>query len=405
MRFLIRIALFTVYLTVSSALPFVITQENKSTDLFVVTVNDKCGFMDRSGKIVFEPQWRGASNFSEGRASVSVDSPVHREGYIDITGKVVIPAMFVSAADFKEGLAVVGDNYREEHWGGNFKEGLASGCDDCGEEVWGGNRRYGIIDLNGNWVIKPIFKKLYNFSDGLAAAVDDYGALGFIDKTGKVVIPFQFETPKFSGGISAGHFLYFGYHFSGFSEGLAPMTFKGKFGYINKSGKWAIKPQFTNAKEFVDGLAVVIRGGDLKKDYSGHYEIIERTGKSVIKFGKNVSRVESFSEGLAAVEVEKENGPPLTGFIDKSGRFVIEPKHYLVKSFSDGLAQFLENGKWTFMDHSGNIVLSTDYSVHYGFRRGLAKIIKHGPGGAFDVQNEKYGYMDKTGKVIWEPTR
>jgi hypothetical protein len=380
MRFLMRIALFTVCLAVSPALPFVMTQENKSSDLFVVIVNDKRGFIDRSGKIIIEPQWRGANDFSEGRASVAVDVPGYREGYIDITGKLVIPAAFGFADDFKDGLALVSDGYRGEHWGGNHK--------------------VGIIDLNGNWVIKPTYSQLYPFSDGLAAAVNDNGELGFIEKTGKVVIPFQFEIRSMVlGGLSAGHLFKF-------SDGLALMVSKDKFGYIDKSGAWVIKPQFTVAGEFVDGLAVVMRGGDLKKDSSGHYEIIDRTGKSVIKFGKEVSSVKSYSEGLAAVEVEKGKGPPLTGFIDKSGRFVIEPKHPFVKSFSDGLAQFLlENGKWAFMNHSGNIVFSTEYMVPYGFKHGLAKIEKVGPGGALDFQNHKYGYIDKTGKVIWEPTK
>jgi len=379
MRILIQVALLAVYLTVSSAVPFVTTQENKSSDLFVVIVNDKRGFMDRSGKIVIEPQWRGANNFSEGRAVVAMSTPRYKEGYIDITGKLVIPAVYDRAFDFEGGLALVCVGQFGLHMSGDHK--------------------FGFIDLNGNWAVKPTYNHLYSFSDGLAAALNDNGKLGFIDKTGKVVIPFQFEiNPMYMEGLMPGHIFKF-------SEGLAPMASKDKFGYINKSGKWAIKPQFTQAWEFVDGLAVVTRGGNLKKESPGHYEIIDRTGRSVIKFGKDVSSVESFSEGLAAVEVEKGKEPPLTGFIDKSGRFVIEPKYPFVKSFSDGLAQFLlENGKWAFMDHSGNIVLSTDYFVPYGFKRGLAFIDKVGAGGFTDFQNQKYGYIDKTGKVIWEPT-
>jgi hypothetical protein len=376
MSSLIRIALLAVCLTGLLAVPFVATQENRSNDLFVVIVNNKRGFIDRSGKIVIKPKWDGANNFSEGRAVVVFNSPRYKEGYIDITGKLVIPAIFDSASDFKDGLALAGVGEFGLHGSGDHK--------------------FGFIDLNGEWVIKPAYIGLYDFFNGLAAAENDNGKWGFIDNTGKVVIPFQFETGSM------------------FSEGLAPVFSKDKYGYIDKSGKWAIQPQFTQANGFVDGLAVVKRGGvlvkpygptfTLKEDFVGQFAIIDRTGKSVIEFEKDVLSVHGFSEGLAAVEVKKGPGSRLTGFIDKSGRFVIEPKYPDVNSFSDGLAQFWLNGKCAFMDKTGKVVFSTDYGAD-GFKRGLAFIEKVGKEGSFDTDNDKYGYIDKTGKVIWEPTK
>jgi hypothetical protein len=306
-----------------------------------------------------------------------MDRLITTYGYIDITGKLVIPAVYDYAGDFKDGLALVGV--------GEF--GI-DGIDD---------HKYGFIDLNGNWVITHAYHRLYGFFDGLAAAENDNGKWGFLNKTGKVEIPFQFE---------------FG---SMFSESLAPMFSEEKYGFIDKSGKWAIKPQFTQANGFVDGLAVVKRGGVLMKpegstlimgneDSSAQFEIIDRKGKTVTKFGKGVSSVRNFSEGLAAVEVKKDSGPPLTGFIDTSGQFVIEPKFPFVGDFSDGLAKFLLNGKWAFMDSAGNVIFSTDYQVSYGFKRGLASITKVEVGGSLEDQNHTLGYIDKTGKVIWEPT-
>lgn len=32
-------------------------------------------------------------------------------------------------------------------------------------------------------------------------------------------------------------------------------------------------------------------------------------------------------------------------------------------------------------------------------------VLGFGPGGFGDLKNEKYGYIDKTGKVIWQPTK
>lgn len=44
----------------------------------------------------------------------------------------------------------------------------------------------------------------------------------------------------------------------GFSEGVAAVKTKGKWGYINQEGKWAIKPLYGNARGFQEGLAAVL---------------------------------------------------------------------------------------------------------------------------------------------------
>ena len=73
---------------------------------------------------------------------------------------------------------------------------------------------------------------------------------GFIDKSGKVVIEPQFD--------------YAGLGISAFSEGLAQVKKDGKYGFIDKSGKVVIEPQFDDADAFSEGLAVVaieVEGG------------------------------------------------------------------------------------------------------------------------------------------------
>src|SRR4051812_24158111 len=57
------------------------------------------------------------------------------------------------------------------------------------------------------------------------------GKLGFIDKTGKVVITPQFDSTVREDGIC-------------FSEGLAAVLVGDKWGYIDKTGKFVIPPKF-----------------------------------------------------------------------------------------------------------------------------------------------------------------
>ena len=64
----------------------------------------KWGYIDKSGKVVIEPQFDSADDFSEGLAKVKKDG---KRGYIDKIGKVVIEPQFDEVWDFSEGLATV----------------------------------------------------------------------------------------------------------------------------------------------------------------------------------------------------------------------------------------------------------------------------------------------------------
>ena len=63
------------------------------------------------------------------------------------------------------------------------------------------------------------------------------GKFGYIDRTGKVIIPFKFDDAW------------------QFSEGLASVKIGEKRGYINENGKIVIEPQFDWANSFFEGLA------------------------------------------------------------------------------------------------------------------------------------------------------
>ena len=61
---------------------------------------------------------------------------------------------------------------------------------------------------------------------------------------------------------------------SGFYEGLAAVMVGKEWGYIDKTGAFVVKPQFSTAKSFHNGLARVFY-----KDGRNGY--IDRTGKFV----------------------------------------------------------------------------------------------------------------------------
>ena len=69
------------------------------------------------------------------------------------------------------------------------------------------------------------------------------GKWGYIDKTGKEVVPCQYDNAL------------------GFSDGLAVVEKGGKCGYIDKTGKEVIPCKYDVESDFSDGLAAVGKGG------------------------------------------------------------------------------------------------------------------------------------------------
>ncbi|GHU98127.1 hypothetical protein FACS1894159_00140 [Bacteroidia bacterium] len=114
-------------------------------------------------------------------------------------------------------------------------------------------KKYGYADKNGVVVIKPQFAQALNFSEGLAAVKTggEYdGKWGFIDPTGKMVIPATYilKPGRFSEGLAAVRI--------GSSESDCEMA------YIDKTGKRATENKPWRLNEFHDGYAWVGTGCD-----------------------------------------------------------------------------------------------------------------------------------------------
>ena len=95
------------------------------------------------------------------------------------------------------------------------------------------------------------------------------------------------------------------------------------------------------------------------------------------------------------------------GFIDKSGKVVIEPQFDYVRAFSEGLAKVEKYGKYGFIDKSGKMVIEPQFDEVSDFSEGLAQVIKGGKwvyeGFTKSIKGGKWGFIDKSGKVVIEP--
>jgi len=154
------------------------------------------------------------------------------------------------------------------------------------------------------------------------------------------------------------------------SEPLLPVRVKGKWGYINGQGKLVIRPTFTVAAEFSEGLARV-------RDDCICWYFINRNGKEITK--ERFRFADEFSEGLAMVQ--GENHDDKIGFINKSGEYVIPPRFdsfngRIVWGFRDGLAIVALNGKFGYINKNGNFVIEPQFDSADPFSEGFAVVSK-----------------------------
>lgn len=300
-----------------------------------VKLNGKWGFINRNGSEVIPIKYNYIRSFSEGLAAVEVNG---KWGFIDVTAKLVLPAIYELAWEFEEGYArVMLKGPFDIDKNGNTYPPIQSSKQKKGLTcvVLLGTSKYTFIDQTGKH-ITPTYDMCDQFSEGLAPVCLN-GKCGFIDESGKVVIPFVYQNSYFMDPPSS------------FSEGLAAVRSNNKYGFIDKSGKVLIPIIYEQAGAFYEGLAPV--------KLNGKWGFIDRTGKAAIEF--QYDRAMRFSEGLSTVIV---NGK--LGFINKSGKFVITPKytpptdfdleHLPVKSaFNDGLALVEYNGKIFYIGRDG----------------------------------------------------
>ncbi len=193
------------------------------------------------------------------------------------------------------------------------------------------------------------------------------------------------------------------------AQNLYPMRNYNKWGYINSSGKWVIQPTFDMALPFSDGVAMV------KDTYQGGevWDVIDDKGQKIIQseyFGYGVFlklfdyRVtiqpnKKFTEGLVPVMVEildkNYKGPPVSGFLNKTGELELYGYYEKVFNFSDGLACVVKNNKYGFINRNGEWAIKPAFIMCGSFSNGLAP--------ALDEKTRKWGYINKKGSWVIEP--
>ena len=156
---------------------------------------------------------------------------------------------------------------------------------------------------------------------------------------------------------------------------------KNKYGYVNSKGDFVIKAKYDNASEFENGMA---RVGN-----NGKYGFINEKGEEVIPIiYKNAS---NFNYGYAAVK-DATGGSYL---LSKTGKKLDDKKFSDVKSFSEGLAPFSEDGyRYGYLDPTGDVRIESQFEIANLFHEGKAVVGKNINGAM------RYAFLQKNGEML-----
>lgn len=340
-----------------------------------VAIDGRYGYVDATGAVAIAPQFPLAHDFVEGRARIVLDG---RTSFIDEDGQVVASG-FDDAEDFHDGVARVMLNGKRALIGRDGSV-LVSGADEIGEPSEGlvlvqEDFKVRFVDRTGATRIGPLQHTIVSgFSDGLATVgdvlvVDGGGKYqhGFIDTTGRLVIPQAFD--------SAGPFV----------NGLSPFMNKDyKTGIIDRTGKVVVPARYQEIRFGPEDMAIAW------KDQKWGYIDLRTRKEVVLRF----EEAREFSEGLGLVAIRDRDQAVLYGFVDRTGEMVVDPKRWTAKSFSGGLAAVHTEDGWGFIGKTGHYAVKPQFEwvypddpAAYRFAEGLAPVRKGG----------RWGYIDAKG--------
>lgn len=154
-----------------------------------------------------------------------------------------------------------------------------------------------------------------------------------------------------------------------------------KFGYINKSGKVILKPQFDYAERFRDGCAVVRKGEQIGAiNNKGKFEI-ELSSNEGFKQPDKSMRLDDL------INLKKENKKYklkedglLYGIVDNDGNYIVSPKYEEIKFMGNMPDELISS-----------FFIGADYHIDYDIFVGNYAVVNNG---------EKDILVDKNGHEI-----
>jgi hypothetical protein len=260
--------------------------------------------------------------------------------FVDRKANVVISPQFDEVSRFAGGLALVNQSPESPKWG--------------------------YIDQTGNYIISPSYVEATTFNEDCAFVVSENNPPAAIDRSGAVKFTVQDAERT-----------------QNFYEGLAACSLLGedgeRWGFIDKTGKIKIEPNYANVGFFSEDMCSVA-------NEHSKWGFINKSGVIIIDY--QFDNVSAFEGGTAKVLA---NGK--WGVITKDGKYLIQPKYEDIYIDRD---QFLvkQAGKWGWVDKTGKAVIDIQFASALPFNK--SEYAPANSGG-------KWGYINRKGEFAITP--
>lgn len=391
------------YLILAVTLASVLSAQfpESSVRLYIITVNGKDGYIDRSGKIIMDPKFdalpsRSASTvfwakldknyylvnvkgekiipdpFEKAGAGGLKDKWIFKKngkwGALDSLGKEVIPFQYDQIGPFSGGFAEASLNGKKGFLDENgaftpFEEDMIYENDCEGFFVFRKkNKPWGLFDAkNKKIILKEKYSTISCVRRGLVLLKGEHGGIGIYDLAKKEysVKPDVYEDiVMYTENRSS--------HLSDTSLGLFPP----------------------------DSLFFAMRPMNGKGTRNAHY-VINGSGR---EYGQMDTSEIFTMDGLffsGICPIFRKGYGLKRGLINYKAEVIAEPQFELVRHCSDGLIVAKKDGKSGCLDRNGKIVIPFEYDQFGDFVNGIALVSK--------IENhvKRTGYIDKNANWIW----
>ena len=238
---------------------------------------------------------------------------------------------------------------------------------ECREHL--GGRLVTVFELRGDMLKSPSFRSLYH--DEMLRVCNRLGYYHcYYDKKGCK------KTPYFQ---NAGDFV------RGLAVASRERLFKGNgYGIIDKSGRWVVPPKYDSISTFRNFHAMVYNGGkfgffgnnckltvpiqwDKAADFGPDGRafvrmeeplracLIDGFGEEKLRLPDNCVWARSFSDDMLPAKAGEK-----WGYIDRGGKWAIEPRYDYAGDFWSGAAPVCIDGKWSFINKNAQILMEVE---------------------------------------------
>lgn len=271
---------------------------------------------------------------------------------------------------------------------------------DC-LQIVGLRNKYGFVDTTGKVVIpikyddvdggSPKEKYTNNWSGDDLMSVCINSKWGYINRNGKVVVPIIYDKVDKRCYVPSDNFY----------PGITRVWKDGFVGGINHIGEFLLSLEYDEIEDYYKKDLFFVKKDNKYGFFNAKYQL-------VIPFKYDFTSGFNKNEELCAVGI---NGK--YGYIDKSGNEVIPLAYDFAAPFYNGLAAVVKNNKLGYINHSGEIVIPLKYEVEYtsyqydNFTKECRKDISFGCDFEYSPyitfvksSNGKFGIINRNGELI-----